>query len=333
MAIYLGHTTAQRILESKLVRELDPMLLKGPINCVSNKQEVTKIINARFGDSVTTGLTSPFFAKEGEKLDLVVASQDEKRRWKGVNCHVFHAGLPQRSFLQLKEDVLVACPELCFLQRSAELSLVGAIKLAMSFCGLYRLEGTTDKEQQSIFDRSPIMTVEGALTYLEGLKGIPGLETARRALSYTLPNSGSPMETAMVIPFYLPYSLGGFGLPRPEMNMIVPLDERGQAICGKQYCRGDAGWPVPAPRKAPILEYQSKEQHDKAEQYGKDYARQLAMQSQGHDVRFVTMEQVSSIEQMTELARVIRRHTRARVPEKVFEQTEKRLELLREVVK
>ena len=115
-----------------------------------------------------------------------------------------------------EEGVFVACPELCLLQLASTLSLVDTIKVAMSFCGIYKLVG--DTVSKSIFDRAPIMTVDSALSYLDCVGEVPGVLNERKALQYVLPNSGSPMETRMVLPFYLPKRMGGYGLPKPVMN-------------------------------------------------------------------------------------------------------------------
>ena len=333
MAIYLGHTTARRILESKLVLDLDRSLYAGPINCQSGKREVKSVLQSAFKDASGAAIQNPLYAKPGEALDLIVSDQNEKRHWNGVRCHVFHEELPSRSFWLLEEGVFVACPELCLLQLASTLSLVDTIKVAMSFCGIYKLVG--DTISKSIFDRAPIMTVDSALSYLDCVGEVPGVLNERKALQYVLPNSGSPMETRMVLPFYLPKRMGGYGLPRPVMNKQIPIDDVAREIAGvpswQHSFAGDAVWTNLKTEDEVVFEFQSKENHDNETAYGSDYARQLALESLGHKVHFVTKEQLRSPEQMAELARCIVRETGMRLDPAVFITTDKRRRLLDEV--
>lgn len=336
MAIYFGHTTAQRILESRLVRELEVTNVRGPINCISNKEDVLVLIHREFGGEAGALSDESLFLRANEPIDLVVSCQEDRRKWKGARFHVMSERIPPHSFRILRADILVACPELCFLQRASELTLIETICLAMSFCGIYRLNGDApdgSSGSTTIFDRHPIMTVDSALRYLKDLDGFPGVEKARRALSYALPYSGSPKETQMVIPFYLPRKYGGFGLPRPSMNRELPLTDHARKIIGKERCFGDAVWEsgVKDDPRCFDLEFQSKEHHDNEQSYGDDFGRQIGLEAAGHTVQFVANAQLSNIEQMTELARRIAAFTHTKLPENAFEKTPKRIELLHEL--
>ena len=333
MAIYLGHTTAQRILESRLVLDLDRELYRGPLNCQSGKREVMDAIANAFKNDSSIDPDNPLYMRPGEPLHLVVSDANEKRHWSGVSCHVFPNEVPSRSFLLVKEGIFVASPELCLLQLAATLSLIDTIKVAMSFCGIYKLVGDTDSE--SIFDRDPIMTVDSALSFLDCVGEVPGIKTARRALQYVIPNSGSPMETRMALSFYLPRRMGGFGLPRPVMNKRVYLDEAAREIAGVPPWQDtyvcDAVWTNLKTEQEIIFEFQSEEFHDNDYAYGSDYARQLALESMGHKVHFVAKAQLDSPEQMAELARCIVRETGRKLDPGAFITTDKRRKLLQEV--
>ena len=333
MAIYLGHTTARRILESRLVLDLDHSPYRGPLNCQSGKRDVKDVLSAAFKDFAFVDLPSILYTRPGEGLDLLVSNPREKRRWKGAKCHVIRSKLPSRSFWLVEEGIFVASPELCLLQLAESLSLIDTIKAAMSFCGIYRLVG--DTTSKSIFDRKPIMTVDSGLAFLDSVGLVPGAVNMRRALQYTLPNSGSPMETRMVLPFYLPKALGGFGLPRPVMNKPIYLDESAREIAGvpqwQELFAGDAAWTNKATKRETVFEYQSKENHDNEASYGSDYARQLALESMGHRVHFVTNTQLNSLSQMEELARCIVRETGIKYDLDAPMTTERRRKLLDEV--
>lgn len=342
MAVYLGYTAARRVLESVLVRDLDLHPVRGPVNCVSSKNEVTHLIKQGLGDNSSSDLKSLLHMQPGDSIDITVSTQEQRRHWQGVKCHVHDTRIPERSYLMLAPDVLVASPELCFLQLASQLDLIQTIRLAMSFCGIYELVGEKRPDYESvqlpdgsirvlkhtIFDRKPIMSIESALSFLDGLDGVPGVETARRALLYTLPNSGSPMETSMVIPLILPRRLGGFGLPRPTMNGLIPLDGLSQDIAGQSICRGDAVWEI----GRFVLEYQSRDKHDNQAAYGNDYARQLALEIMGYEVIFVTAKQIADVNQMTVIALRIAKCLDLRLPKGALTPTKRLEELLQAVL-
>lgn len=137
------------------------------------------------------------------------------------------------------------------------------------------------------------------------------------------------MESRFALALCLPTRLGGFGLPKPELNAAIPLDEVAAKIAGQSICRGDLVWEYL--KLLLVMEYQSREYHDIREKYGADYGRQLALQSMGHDVRFVTSTQLASIEQMTELARVVAAHMHVKLTDHALKLTSARKRLFDEL--
>ena len=322
MAIFLGHTTPKRIFESRLALDVDLERVPLASSHVPQKSELLRIARDAFGVETLDGFMTALQLDPHEALDVIVPSQEHRRCWSGIKAHVLPSRVSRASFCQLSEDIMVACPALCLLQCANELDLIGTIKLAMSLCGIYRLTG--DNQNRSIFSRKPLLAPDEAESFLVGLDGVHGVKTMRQALRYTLPNSGSPKETEMVLPLYLPRRLGGFGLPKPEMNAVIPLDDHAAAICGSRSVVCDALW-----RNAyTAFEYQSREHHDNQRAYGHDYARQLALESMGYVVKFVTNDQLRSIEQMTELARILAARAGIRMPKDAFAPSEKRIKLL-----
>ena len=70
MAIYLGHTTAQRILESKLALDLDRELYRGPLNCQSGKREVMDTIANAFKNDSSIDPDNPLYMRPGTRFRL-----------------------------------------------------------------------------------------------------------------------------------------------------------------------------------------------------------------------------------------------------------------------
>lgn len=328
MAIYLGHNTARRILESRLALQLEPAPGHVMTNPEVGKKAVRASILAGLGDEANLQqLSKNFYCHANEPLDLMTQSLSERRAWKGMKCHVHESRYPSGSFYLLEAGIYVASPALCLIQLAPRLSQIELIKQAMSFCGIYQLEG--DHERLP-YERKPLTTPKEILEYVDRAKGMQGAVMVRDAMKWVIPNSGSPMETRMVLPLYLARHLGGFGLPRPQMNAPIKLSEEAKRIAGKQFCFGDAVWK--APRRKPLdFEYQSREFHDKPEQYGSDYGRQLALQHDGYFIQFVTSAQLNDPSQLNELARLVASHTGIWLPKSVFNWDDARRKLNREI--
>ena len=315
MAIYLGHTTARRILESRFALAVEPVphhVMREP---EAGARAVRSTIRAAFDkDRLKTPQSSNFYCRPGEPLDLMVDGNHAVRKWAGAQCHSTSGRLPSGSFYQLSSGIYVASPALCLTQLAPSMSRINIIKLAMSFCGIYQLEGD---EHRILYERAPLTTPSEIGDYLDLARGLPGVEKVRDTLRWVIPNSASPMETRMVLPLYLSRHLGGYGLPRPVMNKQVILNEETAKIAGQKVCYADALWEEEG-RRPLDFEYQSAEIHDKCERYGADYARQLALQRQGYTVQFVTNMQLQDEFQLNELARLVSSHTGCWLPPKAY---------------
>ena len=328
MAIYLGHTTARRILESRLALALEPVPHHAMRDPEAGARTVRSTIRSAF-DKVTlqTPLARNFYCRQGEPLDLMVDGNHAVRKWDGAQCHALSGRLPSGSFLQLESGIYVASPALCLTQLAPSMKRIDIIKLAMSFCGIYQLEGD---RHRILYERNPITTPDEIGDYLDLAQGLPGVEKVRDALRWVIPNSASPMETKMVLPLYLSRHLGGYGLPRPVMNKLVILNEEAAKIAGQKVCYADALWEEEG-RRPLDFEYQSIEVHDKSDRYGADYARQMALQRQGYTVQFVTSMQLNDEHQLNELARLVSSHTGFWLPPKAYVWDELRKKMNEEV--
>lgn len=289
MAIFFGYKTAECILDSAEAREF------------SLSDETPSICG--FVDDVALSSVdlTRFELPPGKPLDLVVGSREKRRVRNDFRCHMSSADLPHGAYLEIAPDVFVASPALCLLQRCGSLSFAGRIKLAARFCGCYAPSKT---DPRGFITRAPLLSNDDLLSCIELYPSARSTRQALEAVQWALPNAESPMETEMVMPFYLPGYKGGFGLPKPIMNDPVTLTARGRAMTGKSEVRIDAHWP-----DANFgLEYQSKMFHDGDEHYGQDIGRQLALESMGKVIHMVTLEQLRNETQLEYIAELIASH-------------------------
>lgn len=202
-----------------------------------------------------------------------------------VKCHVWSGRLPAGSLYQLAPGVLIASPAFCCLQDAVNSSLPHVAATMMECLGKYgRVTGA-----RGFLDRNPLLGCDELSSYLANAKGCRGVEKARRALRLALSPTRSPLETKTVLIATLSGRLGGYGLPRPEVNYVIST--QAEDIPFSQFARYevDVCWP----NRRTILEVDSYRYHAKAEQLDTDAKRRNSLKSMGWKVITVTDGQLS----------------------------------------
>ena len=289
MAIFFGYKTAEHILNSALSPEFRPSAATPNQYGFVDDQALETID------------FSLFELPENEPMDIVVPSHGARCLRKAFACHISSGDLPYGAYLKVFPDVYVASPALCLLQRSSDLTFVGAVKLASRFCGTYAPSKT---DWRGFITRPPLATPEDLGSIVELCPTMRGKRQALRAVKWTLPNAASPMETEMAMPFYLSHRVGAFGLPRPALNYERTLSPLGVSMTGKRVVRIDIYWPDARFG----FEYQSELLHRGDYRYGQDIGRQLAIESMGDAIHMVTIEQLRNPAQLEYLAKLVAEH-------------------------
>lgn len=175
--------------------------------------------DARVGSATLESLRNLGILRRGRPVDLLVASQGQRRNGSGVRCHCLSGELPRRSFSELAPNVYVCVPELCFLQLAGSHSPVDLLRLGMELCGHYSLaEG-----RRGFLDRPPLCSRAGLLAYLDAVHATRGVAKARCTAGLVIDGSASPMESSLALLLCLPTRWGGYGLPRPILNGQLTL--------------------------------------------------------------------------------------------------------------
>ena len=130
---------------------------------------------------------------------------------------------------------------------------------------------------------------------------MPGTVKARKALRFIAPGSASPMETCMVMLLCLPLRLGGYNLPKPQMNREVRPKRRGRLAPGDRQCFCDLVWH--AARVA--LEYDSSEFHG-PRQAADDARRRSVLLNRGFTVVSVTSGSARNLIELDRVAQILR---------------------------
>lgn len=262
------------------------------------------------------------FAIPGAPIDVLVFSEALRRRSGGVACHAWQTDLPDNAFYRAR-GVYVSSPEFVFLQMASVLSLERLIALGCELCGRYVMLPKGVEHPSSLDSMPKRLTPLTSVSRIAGLLGnvdkVNGKAKAQRALKYVVDDSRSPMETMVYMLLCLPVMLGGYGLPKPEMNAKIPLDDEARIIARRRYCEGDLCW-----LSAKLdIEYHG-EVHVGAAQMKSDVGRELGIEHMGWRVITVASPQVLDASQFETVAKEAAARLGKRLRASVFEATAQR---------
>lgn len=233
--------------------------------------------------------------------DMLHLLTDSHHRWGSAENCVIHtlAGtndLPSL-FLELEPGLCATSPELTFIMAARDFDLIDQILLGYEFCGCYSLGSAFNR---SLEMRHPLTCVERIEETTQMIGRVRGVAQARRALQFVLDGSGSPQETALALMLCLPKRYGGFGLPRPQMNLSLKLGESASAVWG----RGNAFDLVWAEKKV-VVEYDGREGHSTFDQIERDSARRNALLVEGYTVFALTKSQLGNADAMRSIVEAV----------------------------
>ena len=238
-------------------------------------------------------------------LYLLLPGAGQRRAVRDVKQRACRIELPPHSFLRLGDDAYVPTPEFTFLLMAHYLDLHELIALGMELCGHYRLVGaSTDSplvSNRTLYGQSPLTTPRRIAALLDRVEGFHGLTLARRACSYLVAGSASPMETALYMLLCLPRNLGGYGLPRPVLNVRRRVTVLAGSFTLSKTLVPDLFWPA----AMLDVEYDSEEFHASPECLLKGARRALALRSMDVEVIAVTKDVVYDEDSFDALVRLI----------------------------
>ena len=144
--------------------------------------------------------------------------------------------LPGGALVRIGAGLFVASPELCLLQLSLSMPLVDVVKTGYELCGSYTVHRGT------LYRCAPATTPRRLAAFVERSAGANGVKRLRRALAYILPNSASPAETILSMALSLPYRLGGYSLPAPQLNVRIDPGAKARRLVSQSYYVCDLYW-------------------------------------------------------------------------------------------
>lgn len=232
--------------------------------------------------------------------EVLVGPGAQRRRSGDVAFHRMTSLGERNSFVALGGDVFVATPALMFVQMAPVLERAHLLELAYELCGTYALSSL---DMRGFCSCEPLLTPAYLRKVFDAAPGHYGSRSARRAASLVLPNAASPRESAVAMLLSTPRTFGGYGLPAPELNHEIALDEKMRKQLHRMSLRTDLYWK--SCRLA--LEYESHMFHSGKEAYERDSRRRNDLKFLGVDVMTLTNAEISSRQSMDKVALNVRR--------------------------
>lgn len=188
-------------------------------------------------------------------VHVIVPSQSRRRSTQLLRCHSHGGPLPKGSLMRIDDRIGVVSPELCLLQMASSLSLPQLIRTGCDLCGSYADVG------EIRYGCQPVTSPAKIEAFVQRAEGMHGIKPLRRALPHILADSASPMETALALLLSLPCSLGGYGLPKPQMNRRVDVGRRQKDLASQSFYRCDLYWKGAGKDEGVAIEYDSEQFH------------------------------------------------------------------------
>ena len=229
-------------------------------------------------------------------LHALVGDARHRTRTASVTTSIWKT-IPDRSMADAGMGFIVSTPEFCFLQMAGRLTLVQLMLLGFELCGTYAVveQGPAQRRE------APLTSVDKLRSFVEAAAGAPGRAKALRALRYVRDGAASPMESALTLLLCLPYALGGYGLPYPQLNYHVSVPSTKRKLADRTYCVCDLCWP----ETSFCIEYDSELHHADAEKQESDARRRNTLIAMGFTVATVSRGQVMDSGAFNRLAQQI----------------------------
>lgn len=236
-------------------------------------------------------------------LHIDVGEKRQIQRRDELVVHLASGVLPAGAYEQIKADVWVASPELCFCQVARSASLIEAVKTGYELCAYYRED---DGDIRGFEGRDPVTSAQRLQLFAQRYGG-NGAKAARIAAQYVRGAAASPMETAAAMLLTLPQRYGGYGLPACKMNHPVKAADPGTPKRDAKIYYADLAWP----EQRVIVEYDSDLFHQGSERIHADAARRNALLGAGWKVFTLTKRQLYSVEECEVFVAQLRRALRS----------------------
>ena len=226
--LYLGYNTARWYWEHAFDTAVDPHDLP-----------VTSSFAGcmRGAESVREAVRGTVFARQ--PLDVLVPRGSHGTA-ENVVFHGCSGPFPRRAFTQVAPGILLASPELSFLQTRRNATFVDTLLYGYALCGNFALD--EDSPTGLVNRNSPLTTPRRLENFANACTHMNGARIAKTRARYVRAGSASPRESKLSLLTTLPLQYGGKGLPAAQLNKKIPIPARYKWSGGRNYYVADLYW-------------------------------------------------------------------------------------------
>lgn len=228
-------------------------------------------------------------------LHVLVPKERRRRNTVAATVHQSTTPLPPTAFRQLRPDLHIASPELCFLEMATALPYPKLIEFGYLICGYY----TLNPGSAALNIREPLSNPKKLAAFLRKTPGHPGCRIASRALAQVVGCSASPRETKTAMLLSLPTKRGGYGFEKPELNYRIGFTAREQQLYNRSHVVLDLYWP----QQKVGIEYDGAAYHCTDEALSRDRRKSSELNCRGITVIRIDRMQTATAYQVFVLAK------------------------------
>lgn len=219
-------------------------------------------------------------------IHVLVPHQNRRSHSKLIVSHVQTTPLPARYIVEVSPSLFAVTPEVCFAQLCSELPTTKLLAIGFELCGTYRINPLN----QIGFSKAEALCTPAEIEKSAQSIAARGARRAERLAKYLISGSASPMETALALILTLPVRYGGYSIPQPTMNMLVPVKAGQGRGADRHYYRCDLAWP----ENGVAVEYDSDAFHTGSDRIAADAKRRNSLSYLGYHVITVGRQQMRS---------------------------------------
>ena len=272
--------------------ELDPSLRLEPLRLERSTVAVSP--RASSADAVKGLLAQDEAARDSHwtpttPLHVLVSADTASRRPSDLRVpHRAPATIPQRSFVEVAPGVYASSPEFLYLEMAAHgLDLLDLVWLASVLCATYSCPGP----HAPILPSRPLTSTDLLHAFLVQAvrEKVRGARKALDALPYVVECAASPREIMVPLLACLPLRMGGWNLPKPQLNQSVEADRRLAGSTGPARFSLDMLWP----EAKLAAEYDSYLHHADPKRRARDNETHAELQRRGYRVEAISTGQLA----------------------------------------
>lgn len=185
-----------------------------------------------------------------QPYDIISSNPHDARSTRRGRFHVQRTPFPEGSlaiggYMAIEGEltrVLIATPELCFVQMGTLMGVPELVELGFELCGDYAVQ-VLDGGERVVVPHLRVSTPEKLAAFAHGACGMRGAKRARSASRWVLEGARSPEEARIAYETTLSHTLGGYGVPKPVLNAPIPAQDGVNGVLGDQAVSPDLYWP------------------------------------------------------------------------------------------